>query len=385
VKIKTYVAENIQEAFYKVKSEMGKDAVILKTKKIKKGGFMGLFAKSMVEVVAANDIKPPSDLPLKQGLPPLPIDNSKPSESISLTGIDDLKSEIKEVKKLLNKLYIDSKQQQNKSRETDDIVPKPLKQYYDRMQEMEVDPSIIDMIIDNTKKTLSEEDLNNKAQLYKALKKEITSFVDGIEPIELSNKSNVVAFVGPTGVGKTTTIAKLASHFSLYKNRKVAMVTADTFRVGAIEQLKYYGDLLEIPVHVITRQEDVKEILEQLKDYDLLLVDTMGFNPNNRMQIKKLKGLMDALTPDDIHVVISAATKNQDLVDILNNYKELYYKKILITKLDETKSYGVVLNALKVGNCKLSYFTMGQTVPDDIELASADKIANMILGEEKDV
>jgi len=382
VKIKTYVAENIQEAFYKVKSEMGKDAVILKTKYIKKGGFMGLFAKRMVEVVAANDIKTNSELPLKQELPTFQPINAKSAESVEDAEIDDLKTDIKEVKKLLSELYLDTKVRQSKKNEIDSSMPLPLKKYYDRLYEMEIDPDIIDMLISNVKNSISDADLNDSAILYETLKKEIVSFVNDTEPILLPNKNNIVAFVGPTGVGKTTTIAKLATHFSLYKNKKVALLTADTFRVGAIEQLQHYGDLLEIPVHVIHRQEDVKEILAELKDYDLLLVDTMGFNPNDRMKIKRLKGLLDALNPDDVYVVISAATKNRDLIDILNNYRELSYNKIIITKFDETKSYGVILNALKVGNCKLSYFTMGQNVPDDIELPSAGKIASMILGEE---
>lgn len=382
MKIKTYVAENIQEAFYKVKSEMGKDAVILKTKYIKKGGFMGLFAKRMVEVVAANDIKTNSELPLKQELPTFQPINAKSAESVEDAEIDDLKTDIKEVKKLLSELYLDTKVRQSKKNEIDSSMPLPLKKYYDRLYEMEIDPDIIDMLISNVKNSISDADLNDSAILYETLKKEIVSFVNDTEPILLPNKNNIVAFVGPTGVGKTTTIAKLATHFSLYKNKKVALLTADTFRVGAIEQLQHYGDLLEIPVHVIHRQEDVKEILAELKDYDLLLVDTMGFNPNDRMKIKRLKGLLDALNPDDVYVVISAATKNRDLIDILNNYRELSYNKIIITKFDETKSYGVILNALKVGNCKLSYFTMGQNVPDDIELPSAGKIASMILGEE---
>ena len=382
MKIKTYVAENIQEAFYKVKSEMGKDAVILKTKYIKKGGFMGLFAKRMVEVVAANDIKTNSELPLKQELPTFQPINAKSAESVEDAEIDDLKTDIKEVKKLLSELYLDTKVRQSKKNEIDSSMPLPLKKYYDRLYEMEIDPDIIDMLINNVKNSISDADLNDSAILYETLKKEIVSFVNDTEPILLPNKNNIVAFVGPTGVGKTTTIAKLATHFSLYKNKKVALLTADTFRVGAIEQLQHYGDLLEIPVHVIHRQEDVKEILAELKDYDLLLVDTMGFNPNDRMKIKRLKGLLDALNPDDVYVVISAATKNRDLIDILNNYRELSYNKIIITKFDETKSYGVILNALKVGNCKLSYFTMGQNVPDDIELPSAGKIASMILGEE---
>ncbi|NLZ52699.1 MAG: flagellar biosynthesis protein FlhF, partial [Thermoanaerobacteraceae bacterium] len=299
-----------------------------------------------------------------------------------LTGIDEIKTDIEHVKVLLNKLCLSEKQ---KNTDVDIDIPKPLKKYYDRMYEMEVEPDIIHTLIKNAKKVILDTDINSEIQLYKILKKEITSFVDKIEPIALSDKSNIIAFVGPTGVGKTTTVAKLAAHFVLYKNKKVAMITADTYRVGAIEQLKFYGDLLEIPVYVIHKPEDVKEILADLKDYDLLLVDTMGFSPNNRMQIKKIKSLLDVLNPDDIHVVISAATKNRDMVDILNNYKELQYKKLIITKLDETKSYGMVLNALQISGCRLSYFTMGQNVPDDIEVASTDKIADMILGEEKDV
>lgn len=382
MRIRTYVADNVQEAFYKVKTDLGKDAVILQTKHIKKGGFMGLFAKKMVEVVAANDINPTFNLPQKPVLTTLPDTPLKSEESTSLARIDEIRTDIEEVKTMLSKLYSEPKQQ---GFVADMDIPIPFKKYYDRMYEMEVEPDIIHMIINNAKKNFTDIDMNNKTELYKALRKEIASFVNIIEPIELSKKNNIVAFVGPTGVGKTTTIAKLAAHFSLYKNKKIAMITADTFRVGAIEQLKLYGDLLEIPVLVVYRTEDIKDILADLSDYDLLLVDTMGFSPNNRMQIKKIKGLLDFMNPHDIHVVISAATKNQDMVDILNNYKELQYKKIIITKLDETKSYGMVLNALNIAGCKLSYFTTGQNVPDDIEIASADKIADMILGESEDV
>lgn len=382
MKIKTYVADSVQEAFYKVKTDLGKDAVILQTKHIKKGGFMGLFGKKMVEVVAANDINPTFNLPQKPVITTLPQIPLKSVKAPAIAGIDDIKTDIEEVKTMINKLYSGQKQQ---GVDINIDVPPPLKKFCDKMYEMQVEPSIIHTIMNNAEKTLSDTDMNNKTELYKALKQEITSFIDITEPIELTKKNNIVAFVGPTGVGKTTTIAKLAAHFSLYKNKKVAMITVDTFRVGAIEQLKLYGDLLEIPVHVVYRPEDIKEILAGMNDYDLLLVDTMGFSPNNRIQIKKIKGLLDSINPHDIHVVISAATKNQDMIDILNNYKELQYKKIIITKLDETKSYGMVLNALNTAGCKLSYLTMGQNVPDDIEIASADKIAEMILGEQKDV
>ncbi len=380
MRIRTYVADTVQEAFYKVKTDLGKDAVILQTKHIKKGGLMGLFAKRMVEVVAANEIKRSFDISKKPNLitlPELPLKTEK-----STSEIDGIKTDIAEVKTILNKLFIGQKQQELS---LDVDIPLPLKKYSNRMHEMEVEPDIIHKIISDTKTSLSDADINNKVKVYSTIKQKIASFVDVIEPIKLSGSGNIVAFIGPTGVGKTTTIAKLATHFSLYKNKKVAMATIDTFRVGAIEQLKLYGDLLEIPVFVVYRPEDIDNILTKFSNYDLLLVDTMGFNPSNRMQIKKIKNLLEMINPNDVHVVISAATKNRDMLGILDKYKELQYNKIIITKLDETQSYGMVLNALKIAECKLSYVTTGQNVPDDIEIASASKIADMILGEIENV
>lgn len=378
MKIKTYIADNVQEAFYKVKTDLGKDAVILQTKQIRKGGFFGFFAKRMVEVVAANDISLRSDLSEKPPLNPLPKIAIKPRDSTTLGGISEIRNEMEEVKSLLNKLYSEQKQQACVSNVD---LPLPLKDYWDKMYKMEVDTEIINAIIDKAEKNLSDTDFTDNKKIFNTVKRAITSFIDKVEPIELKNKRNIIAFVGPTGVGKTTTIAKLAAHFSLYKQKRVAMITADTFRVGAIEQLKLYGDILEIPAFVAYSSTDIKDILADLNNYDLLLVDTMGFSPNNRMQIKKVKGLLDSINPDDIHMVISAATKNQDMLEILSNYRELKYKKIIVSKLDETKSYGTILNALNITKCKMSYITMGQNVPDDIEVASADKIADMILGE----
>ncbi|GLI50141.1 flagellar biosynthesis regulator FlhF [Tepidanaerobacter syntrophicus] len=380
MKIKTYVADNIQEAFYKVKTELGKDAVILQTKHIKKGGLLGFFAKNMVEVVAANDIDISSvqSAPKKPTIQVLP-DIIKP-EAAATTELVQIKSEVKELKDMINKLISVQKQPTDDIKADQSNISSPLKDIYNRMSDMEIETDIINAVISGISAEIKEG--SSEIDLRNIFKKEIASLVDATEPIELSRENNIIAFVGPTGVGKTTTIAKIAAHFSLYKNKRVAMLTTDTFRVGAIEQLRLYGDLMEIPVFVVYNLEDMKLIHKDISNYDLLLVDTMGFNPNNRMQIKKIKGLLDNICPTEIHLVISASTKTCDLIDILNNYKELQYTKIIVTKLDETKSYGVLLNTIKAAkNCKLSYLTMGQNVPDDIEVASADRIADMILGE----
>lgn len=380
MKIKTYIADSVQEALYKVKSDLGKDAVILQTKHIKRGGFLGFFAKSMVEVVAGNDISlgpKPQKRPIKPILTTLP--EPIPSATLAKSSGDyqSLRSDIDEVKDIVKKLY--SEQRREVGSTDTKNMPSFLKRYYDKMMEMEIYEEIINGVLSKVEETLSDDELDDNKLIYDTVKSELCTFINKVEPIKLNVDNNVVAFIGPTGVGKTTTIAKLAANFSLYKNKKVAMITADTFRVGAIEQLKMYGDLLEIPVMVVYNLEDVATVLRDLKSYDLILVDTMGFSPNNKLQIKKVKSLLDTIAPNDVHMVISAATKEHDMTQILSNYRELNYNKILITKIDETQSYGLILNALKIAQCNLSYITIGQDVPEDIEVPSAEKIATLIL------
>lgn len=379
MRIRTYVADNVQEAFYKVKSDMGKDAVILQTKWIKKGGFLGFFSKSMVEVVAANDISMKQEPVQKPMLSPVLPNIGKFENKPKFEDLENIRSDINEVKEMIKDLHKDQKM----ANDSDDFhLPSSLSSFYGRMISMQIDAEIAKDIITNCISSLSKNDIDDDdTNVYHTVKDEITLRMGRTAPIELTDGNrSIVAFVGPTGVGKTTTIAKLAAGFSLYRGKRVAMITADTFRVGAIEQLRLYGELLEIPVQTIYNTDDARRIMDELKDYDLILVDTTGTSPSNKMQIKKTKGLLDAISPTDVHMVISAATKDQDMDEILNSYKEMHYSKLLVTKLDETRTYGTILNAIKMTNCPLSYITSGQNVPDDIEIASSEKIAEMILG-----
>ncbi|RKL62941.1 flagellar biosynthesis protein FlhF [Thermoanaerobacteraceae bacterium SP2] len=379
MKIKTYVANNMQEALYKIKSDLGKDAIILQTKHIRKGGILGFFSRSMVEVVAANDLavtqtpskKAYTNTRIHETVPPI-----QPTGSIEF---QDIKNALGEVKDMIKNLYSNHLQ---KSLVSEWGFSPVFEMFYKKMMAMEINEELINSIFSKVSQALKPEELKNENVLFTTIKNELISQIGKIEPIHLSEDKNViVAFIGPTGVGKTTTIAKLAAKFTLYHGKKVAMITADTFRVGAIEQLKTYGELLEIPVEVIYGNDDIKTALNRVKGYDLVLIDTMGSSPNNKMQIKKVKSLLDAVNPTDIYMVISATTKSRDIGDILNNYKELNFNKLIITKLDETRTYGTIMNAVKMTDSNLSYFTVGQNVPDDIEIASAEKLASMILGE----
>lgn len=378
MKIKTYIADNMQEALYKIKSDMGKDAVILQTKHIRKGGLFGLFSKTKVEVVAANDIAV-SQSPMKKSLYNTINEAVTVAKPAGFTEILDIKNELGEVKDMIKNLYSNNTQ---KSTPSETGFSPVFDRFYDKMAAMEIDKELIKKIFDRVSENLKPEDLQDNNAVFNAIKNELISQVGKIEPIQLDRGQNaIVAFIGPTGVGKTTTIAKLAAKFALYHERRVALIATDNFRVGAIEQLRTYGELLEIPVEEVHSNDGIGKALDRLKGYDLVLIDTMGSSPNNKMQIKKIKSLLDAVNPTDIYMVISATTKNNDISDIINSYREINFKKLIVTKLDETKTYGTILNAVKMADGNLSYFTVGQNVPDDIEIASAEKLAGMILGE----
>ncbi|TYP59910.1 flagellar biosynthesis protein FlhF [Thermosediminibacter litoriperuensis] len=369
MRIKTYIADNIQEALYKVKSELGKDAIILQTRRIKKGGILGFLAKTKVEVIAACDVNAPAK-PVSN-----PVTYSVPARENSQEKLEDIKNEINEVKDILKNLYSRGVHIEKASPD----LPPPLSEIYQRLVLMEIDRNLIDKIIDGLQRNFSGENFDeNTARAH--LKNQIMSIIKPTEPIKfLENEPTKIAFIGPTGVGKTTTIAKLAALYTLNQGKKVALVTADTYRVGAVEQLKTYGDLLEIPVEIIFEPKEVPILLRKLSDYDLILIDTMGTSPRNKMQIKKIKGLIEIIKPTETHMVVSATTRTGDIYEILENYKEINYQKLIFTKLDETKTYGLILNAVYSTNCSPSYLTVGQNVPDDIEVASAAKIADLIL------
>ncbi|MCF6097058.1 flagellar biosynthesis protein FlhF [Thermovorax subterraneus] len=368
MRIKTYVADNMQEALYKIKSELGKDAIILQTRQIKKGGIFGFFSRPKVEVIAASEIVQTPKPQVK------PISYEIPVRESSRE-IEEIKNEISEVKDLIKNLSA-----REIYRKPSEDLPPPLDVVYNELSSAEIEKSLIDKMIYGLK-SQAEKDGLDKSAVITYLKNQISTMINAAEPINFTvEKPCKVVFIGPTGVGKTTTIAKLAAMYSLNMGKKVGLVAADTYRVGAVEQLKTYGDLLEIPVEVVFEPADASRVMKKLSDCDLVLVDTMGTSPRNKMQIKRIKSLIEMVKPTEIHMVISVTTKAKDVYEILESYKELNYQKLVFTKLDETNSYGLMLNAIIFSNCSPSYLTAGQNVPDDIEVASGSKIADLILG-----
>ena len=203
-------------------------------------------------------------------------------------------------------------------------------------------------------------------------------------PIEFGEKKpKVVFFIGPTGVGKTTTIAKVASKFKLDAGKKVALLSADTYRIAAAEQLKTYANILDTPFSIVYAPEELNQAIAQLADYDLILVDTAGFSHKNMEQkddIKKLVNSLDKKYEKEVFLVVSATAKYKDLVNIADVYHDIADYKLIFTKLDETSAYGNLLNIRLYSGADLSYTTNGQNVPDDIELFHTQKIVKQLLG-----
>ena len=191
-----------------------------------------------------------------------------------------------------------------------------------------------------------------------------------------------IYFIGPTGVGKTTTIAKIVSSIILKNKIKVALVTLDTYRIAAVEQLRTYANILNIPLRVVYSNSELMEVREEFKDYDLVFVDTAGRSHKNEEQVSDISGMIQTTKEElsEVYLVLSVTTKYKDLSQIVECYKKITNFNLIFTKLDETSSVGNILNLRMLTQAPLSYTTWGQNVPDDIGKVNAQKIAKQLLG-----
>jgi flagellar biosynthesis protein FlhF len=362
LKVKLFTARNMPEAMAQVKQDLGRDAVILHTRRFKKGGILGFFGKEMVEVMAAIDSAASAK---KQPVMPIPAASATQAADTKITA---LQQEMSSLRRMMEHMLCQL------PKEKDDEQSSPLMEL---LLKNDIEPAIAAGLI----KGLPEERPGSGQGLgRKLLAERIGNYLQRIDGIAISPaRCKTVALVGPTGVGKTTTIAKLAANFALKEGYKVALITADTYRIAAVEQLKIYGDIIGVPIEIVYSPDELKTALQRHSDKHLVLVDTAGRSPSNQQQLAELQELL-AVDPDiEIHLVLSSTTKYRDALEIVNKFSVCSPQKILFTKVDEASNLGTVLNLVYQFPTTLSYMTTGQSVPDDIELASSAKLANMIL------
>jgi len=195
------------------------------------------------------------------------------------------------------------------------------------------------------------------------------------------NGPRIVAVVGPTGVGKTTTIAKIAAMYALNRRVSVAMVTMDNFRVGAVEQLKTYAKIMDLPLEVAGNSQELGKALAKHADKDLILIDTAGRSPKDAERLDELKGYLEAHAGIDVYLCLSATTRTREIDEIIATFGTLPVTKLLFTKLDESRSFGCIVDTSLKHKIPLSYFSTGQKVPEDIEVATSRKLVSMVVQE----
>ncbi len=394
MKIRRYLANNNQEAILKVKMDLGNDALILNTRKVRQKGILGLFSKPKVEVLAAVDeysARKESDVSREiaraEEKPANPTKDLKNKINFDEKEekITSLENKISSMEEMLQRIYGQmnvkgTPPETIRKEEKKESAPKLLQIFYNNLIKNEVDADIAKRIIDSVAAKVGDSaNVNDAVSVLYSVIAGIFGKPETIGPCK-EGKPSVVIFVGPTGVGKTTTLAKIAANYLLSQKKSVGLITADTYRIAAVEQLKTYAEILGIPVSVVYSANDIMDAVNQHSDKDIILVDTAGRSSRNKAQFEEMKALITASGADEIYLVLSSTTSMRSCREILSNYDFLRDYKLIFTKTDEAPVLGIVLNTRFITGKKLSYITTGQNVPDDIEVANVDKITKSLIG-----
>ena len=399
--IKKFTAKTENEAIEAAKKELGDGVVVMNVKNVKRKGFLAFLKQPLVEVTVALEEESEKYTAAVSAINSViaSSQNREAEQAKSAPAVaaePAVKKESSAIEEKLDSLQLlleqqlqkpeedkedkDGKTEEEPKEETE--TDKFMKLLHQTMLDNEVDEQYANEIIEEIGQ-LNKPNLPFDYALANIYQKMILKFgkPNGITPA--ANGIKLVFFIGPTGVGKTTTIAKIASKFRVDEKKKVALLTADTYRIAAAEQLRTYANILEVPFRVIYTVEELEKAMEDFKDYDYLLVDTAGHSHQNTTQKDNMSDFIhsvDDKVEKEVYLVLSATTKYRDLISIADSYKEMADYKLIFTKLDETTTLGNLLNLRLYTGASLSYVTYGQNVPDDIEDFNPQKTVKRLLG-----
>lgn len=407
--IKKFLGKTEEEAMEAARKELGSGVVVMNVRTVKKKGIAGIFGAKQIEVTVALEeeggaVRPARKDAVRSEQEAVQLERKVQDAQAAVSVMSESSQNIEKKLDSLQTLLVSRFRQEEDARaeqaQQDEAASEEEKEsgaaaqdkepteqekfvrlLYNTMLENEVEEKYANQIID-------EADKNRKPNLpfdyilANVYQKMILKFgkADGITPAE--NGPKTLIFMGPTGVGKTTTIAKIASHFAVEEKKKIAMLTADTFRIAAAEQLRTYANILEVPFRVIYTEEELKTAISDFKDYDYIFVDTTGHSHQNEELLEKMKKLLATAAEageSQAFLVLSTTTKYRDLQRISSSYKEIADYQLILTKLDETSTLGSLLNLKLFTDADIAYVTCGQNVPDDIEQFNPQKAVKQLL------
>ena len=422
MRTKRFVGPDIRTITLQMKNELGPDAIVLNTRKVSKGGLLGALGQELIEITAAIDeqvdlqhtsyapgsVAEPDERPTKSfesllessgiqipagalragsnqtldGLRKVAEHFDKrnteavislPSQAREAAEYDHLRSEVEDIKAAVTEIA------QTLRYNHAPALPDHLKKSYVTLIEHDVDERLALELTEAVYKSMPPGQMDSKDLVDRRLIETIAGLVKtGTTSKPESKRPRVVALVGPTGAGKTTTIAKLAAIEKFLNNGSVGLITVDTFRIGAIEQLRTFASIADIPMEVVYRPAEISSALKKFSDKDVILVDTVGRSQRAKKDLAELKKFVEAAKPDEVHLVLSAPTSGKTLADVVDRFKILHPNNLIFSKIDEAATFGPLFNIAQKMNLNVSYLTTGQGVPDDIVAADGIKIASLV-------
>lgn len=411
--IKKFIGKTENDAVEAAKKELGEGIVIMNVKEVKKKGILALFSSKQVEVTVALEEEnvqpvvksnPSGNSEGKQTAARSSgslISQNTSTESIEkkldslqtllenqLKKAEEEKSAAKASEGVVEEKDVDSKEAsadkhpEQETKQEDPEQNKFIRLLYNTMLDNEVDEKYANQILEDIDKS-KKPNMPFDYILANIYQKMILKFGKATGITAAGKGPKVVLFIGPTGVGKTTTIAKIASSYSMDEKKRVALLTADTYRIAAAEQLRTYANILEVPFRVIYTEEEFAGAVSDFSEFDYIFVDTTGHSHQNDEQIDKLHKMLEAIRGKaeyQCFLVLSAVTKYRDLLKIAEKYSSITEYQLIFTKLDETNSLGNLLNVKLQTDTPIAYVTCGQNVPDDIESFNPQKTVKSLLG-----
>jgi flagellar biosynthesis protein FlhF len=430
------------DALAAVKRDLGRDAVILHTRNYRSGGILGIGRRTIVEITAADAPPaprprrtPPQEVagpaqaraigayraaqpsvspeprpaeaistseaprpaprpPAIQTVPertiaaPSPMAVHRTGAAPAASGAMSVEEELNSIKRMVGQVLTFARQSSLTGPGRGDSalgrMPDALSKHYLRLLEGEVASEIADEVIGAVRDELNAGELADEAIVRQTILRHLAAMVPVAPDIQkprpaADGRPLTIALVGPTGVGKTTTVAKLAAAYKLRHGRRVGLVTTDTYRIAAVDQLRMYANIIGLPLQVAITPADMATACEALADCDAILIDTAGRSQRDAGRLEELKEFLAAARPHETHLVLSSAAGERVLLDAAHQFARVNPDRVIFTKLDEAVNFGVLFTVARRIDLKLSYITTGQEVPDQIEVGRPDRLARLLL------
>ncbi|MBX2989612.1 MAG: flagellar biosynthesis protein FlhF [Bacteroidetes bacterium] len=405
MQIKKFTGTTLKAATDVMRSELGENAIILNTRTVPKGGVLNFLRKDEFEITAAIDEEVAADSDFPRHLARAGVSPTSPeihggentfaslqkvarqfehrtrerhpgrTGSQSANGLaeyHDLKGEVEQLRSVVEEIAIHLKYSKMPT------LPEHLKSAYTKLVGQDVNEHIVSELVQGAYRSLGEDRLGNKKDVEQHLLRTLSGMFKTLPSPSSSKKPRIIALVGPTGVGKTTTVAKLAAIHKLIHKQNVALISADTYRIGAIEQLRTFAAIADIPMEVVYKPAEMKSALSSFKGKDVVLIDTVGRSQRMKREINELAKFVGAANPHEVHLVLNSSTQSRALEEILERFKVVTPNRVIFSKLDEAVTFGQMVNIAHRSGIPISYITTGQSVPDDIKVASNVHLAQMV-------